>query len=169
MQGAVPPTFSIMMPGYTDVDSKEKKPPLAAKVKSSMDHREVVAIQADPAIWLHLMGASRAQDAAAAAASQSPRKHPKLVAWRADRHVVVARHRGKKGSSKIFSVPRDASQEDKDAIFKEAEDWLDKGDGEDREEDGEDQQEEDDKEDGDDMEDEDKEEAQDDDEEEGDV
>ena len=139
--GAVPHTVTITMPGYTDKDTQESEPPMEAKVKSSMDHREVVAIQADPAIWLHLMGASRAHDAAAAASSQSPEKKNKLVSWRADRHVVVARHPGKKGSSKIFSVPRDASQEHRDAIFKKAEQWLATASNEeDNEEDGEDKE-----------------------------
>ena len=148
--GAVPQTITITMPGYTDKDTQEDEPPMEAKVKSSMDHREVVAIQADPAIWLHLMGASGAHDAAAAASSQPPQKRNKLVSWRADRHVVVARHPGKKGSSKIFSVPRDASQEDREAIFKKAEKWTATGSneedneegGEDQEEDGEEEEEE---------------------------
>ena len=118
----MPATISITMPGYKDIADGKEKPPLKAQVKASMDHREVVAMRADPDVFLHLIGASLAHDAAAAA-HESSQQQPKLVSFRADRHIVVARNPAT-NSSKVFSVPRSASDEDKALIMQEAERWL---------------------------------------------
>ena len=115
--GSMPATVSITLPGYKDIASGDEKPPMEAQVKASMDHREVVAMRADPDVFLHL-----AHDAAAAA-SESSQRQPKLVSFRADRHIVVARSPAT-GSSKVFSVPRSASEEDIELIMQEAERWL---------------------------------------------
>ena len=120
--GSMPATVSITLPGYKDIASGDEKPPMEAQVKASMDHREVVAMRADPDVFLHLIGASLAHDAAAAA-SESSQRQPKLVSFRADRHIVVARSPAT-GSSKVFSVPRSASEEDIELIMQEAERWL---------------------------------------------
>ena len=135
--GLMPQTVAISMPGYQDVDTDEQVSPLDASVKSSIDSRARLAVEADPKVWLHIIGASKAYEMSATKADADVQKGG-YAFWRADKHVVVARKSGKKGKSKIFQVPQGTTEEDKDAIIAKAKDWANGvGDCDDDEQEGE--------------------------------
>ena len=121
--GAMPRVVTITMPGYKDVDTDEEVPPLAAKVKSSIDFRSKIAVQAEARVWLHIIGANKAHEADAAVAHEASAAIG-YVTWRADKQCFLAREKGKQGKSKHFKVSPGATEEEKQAILAKAKEWA---------------------------------------------
>ena len=107
------------------------------KSKAAWTFEPTIAVETAAAVWLHILGAGKAHQVAAATAGAD--SSIKGVTWRADKHVVLGRKAGKKGKAKHFQVPLDATEEDKEAISAKAQDWVNADDDADEQEDEEDE------------------------------
>ena len=127
--GQMPEVVTIEMPGFQDVETLEEVPSMCAKVKGSIDFRSRLAIEADPDVWQHILGGTRAwaklapSDHEGDADSSNPGA---WVSWRAGKGCFVARRGGHAGKSKNFNVPGAASQATKDEIKAKAREWANK-------------------------------------------